>query len=61
MDLIEPTPVKTSDSDVEPAPGDLLEGLGDHRVAVDGTLAALAREVDGGGSTAHQPTGSLSR
>ena len=35
-------------ADVELAPGDLLPGLGDHRIALDRTGAARACEVDGG-------------
>ena len=35
-------------ADVELSPGDLLPGLGDHRVAHEGTSAALPGEVDGG-------------
>src|SRR5262245_31285302 len=34
-------------ADVELAPGDLLPWLGEHRVALEGTGAALAGEVDG--------------
>lgn len=35
-------------ADVELSPGDLLPGLRDHRVALEGTGAALTGEVDGG-------------
>src|SRR3990172_1640704 len=35
-------------ADVGLSPGDLLPGLRDHRVALEGTGAALPREVDSG-------------
>src|SRR5688572_13059677 len=36
-------------ADMQLAPGDLLAGLGDHRIGLERTSAALARERDGGG------------
>ncbi len=35
-------------ADMELSPGDLLPGLRDHRVALEGTGAAFSREIDGG-------------
>src|SRR5207253_7635743 len=35
-------------ADMELTPGDLLPGLGDHRVALERTGAALPGELDGG-------------
>ena len=40
-------------ADVQLSPGDLLSGLGDHRVPLEGSGAASAGEVDGGARRAH--------
>ncbi len=40
-------------ADVDLAPGDLLAGLRDHRVALEGAGAAFPGEVDGGAREAY--------